>query len=140
MGIAVPGRPASGRAPTCAKEPKAKLTNEIEFWVHRTPNGGVMTLALAVILPARNVHGGGAPEARYAVPGVEVEPQVTHLEGCQFGYPEAADGGEGHHESIPVIPKVRRPHEQKASDDAAMNREQERGRAAHQGGEATRPG
>jgi hypothetical protein len=101
-----------------------------------------MTFALAVILLARDVHGRGAsaPEARYAVPGVEAEPQVTHLEGCQFGYPEAADGGEGRHESIPVIPKVRRPHAQKPSDDAAMNREQERGRAAHQRGEATRQG
>jgi hypothetical protein len=123
-----------------AEEPKAKLTNEVELWVDGAPDGRVMTFALTVVLPACNVHSCSAPETSYAVASVKIEPQIAHLEGCQFGNPEAADSGKGHHETIPVVPEERRPHAQEAGDDAAVDREQKRCRTADQGGKAPSPG
>jgi hypothetical protein len=44
----------------------------------------VVPLSLDVILTAADVNRCGAMEARNAVAGMEVEPEVTHLQGHQF--------------------------------------------------------
>jgi hypothetical protein len=37
-----------------------ELKDEIEFGIHRAPDGGMMPFALAVFLPARDMHGSSA--------------------------------------------------------------------------------
>jgi hypothetical protein len=61
-----------------------QLVEEVQSGVERTPDGGMMSLAFAVVLAASDVYSGGPVEAGDAVPGVEVEPEVTHLQGHQF--------------------------------------------------------
>jgi hypothetical protein len=65
----------------------------------------VVPLPFAVVFAPANVHGQRAAEAGDAVSGVEVEPEITDLEGDELGHPEAADGGESDHEPIPFVPQ-----------------------------------
>ena len=77
--------------------------DEVEGGVFGTSDGRVVTFALAVVLSARHVDSCRATKARDAVAGVEIEPEVADLEGDQFRDSEAADGGQSHHEAVPVV-------------------------------------
>ncbi len=54
------------------------------------------------------MYGGGAPKAWDAVTGVKIEPDVTvaDLKQGHLGYTEAANGGQGNQEPIPVVPEA----------------------------------
>ena len=68
-------------------EPRAELVHQVEGGVKCPADGRVVPLAFYVVFSPANVDGGGAVEARDAVPGVEVEPEVAHLQRRQFCHP-----------------------------------------------------
>jgi hypothetical protein len=80
-----------------AEKPQTELKDKIKLGVHRAPDCGMVSFALAVVLPARDMHGSSAGESRNAVACVKVKPKVAHLEGYKFGHPKAAESGESHH-------------------------------------------
>jgi hypothetical protein len=65
-------------------EPGEELVHEVESGVGCPSKGGVVPLSLDVILTAADVNRCGAMEAGDAVAGMEVKPEVTHLQGHQF--------------------------------------------------------
>jgi hypothetical protein len=65
-------------------EPGEELVHEVEGGVGCPSKGGVVPLSLDVILTAADVNRCGAMEAGDAVAGMEVKPEVTHLQGHQF--------------------------------------------------------
>jgi hypothetical protein len=121
-------------------KPVPELVEKVQGGVDGTPDSRMVTLALAVVLATCNVYGCGPVEARDAVTGVEIEPEVADLEGDQFGHAEAADGGERNHEAVPVVTGGLGPPAEHGDDQEAVDRKQEGRRATNQAGEAPGPG
>jgi hypothetical protein len=84
-------------------EPVAELVKQVQGGVVGAPDGRVVSFAFAVVFAAGDVNGGGPAEAGNAVSSVKVEPEVAKLEGDEFAHAQATDGGEGHHEAVPIV-------------------------------------
>ncbi len=107
------------------QEPLLQLEDQVESPVEGSTDGRVMAFAFAVIFAAANVNRRRALEAGDSVACVEVEPEVTDLEGCHFCHAKAADGSEGDEEPVAVITEAIRAEAEQGSDQGAMYREEE---------------
>jgi hypothetical protein len=83
--------------------------NKVEGWVEGPSNSGVMPFTFDVVLTPADVNSCGAFKAGDAITGVKIEPDVTDLQGREFGYAEAADGRQRDHEPVAVVPEARWP-------------------------------
>jgi hypothetical protein len=97
----------------------------------RMPDGGPQS-ADDRVLAAAHVDGRRAAEARNAVAGVEVEPNVADLESGQLRNPQAADGGQCNHEPIALVPEVNWAHAEQRSNDEPVDGEEQRRGTPHQ--------
>ena len=108
------GRPLALRAAGLDAKPSPlhphqELPDNIEVTLTRTPQRGVVTLALGVVFPVCDVYSAGAKVAFHAPPGVPVIPQVADLKALEFRYPQTRQRGEGSHEASAILDQGRWP-------------------------------
>jgi hypothetical protein len=97
---------------------------------------GVVSLALAVVLPTADVYGCGALITGYPVARMEVEPNVADLEGGHLGHTEAADGSEGDEQAVTIVPEAVGAHPKECGHEEPVDGEQQGGGLAKQARQA----